>query len=76
MAKASISIVAELATAAPSRRDGDALAAHTGGAAEKLGSRIRPPGRSHKDAMRCLERHLARVVYRQLVAEQAVLSLT
>jgi hypothetical protein len=31
-------------------------------------ARQREAGRSHKEAMRCLKRHLSNVVYRQLVA--------
>lgn len=38
--------------------------------------RKRMAGKSHKDAMRCLKRHLARVVYKRLVADQAVFLLT
>jgi transposase len=38
--------------------------------------RKRQAGKSHKDAMRCLKRHLARVVYRRLLADHARLSLT
>jgi transposase len=36
--------------------------------------RKRAAGKSHKDAMRCLKRHLARVVYKRLVADQARLA--
>jgi transposase len=38
--------------------------------------RKRETGKSHRDAMRCLKRHLARVVYKKLVADQARLLLT
>ena len=38
--------------------------------------RKREAGKSRKDAMRCLKRHLARVVYRRLVADQTLLLLT
>jgi transposase len=38
--------------------------------------RKRETGKTGKDAMRCLKRHLARVVYRRLVADQARLLLT
>jgi transposase len=38
--------------------------------------RKREAGKSHKDAMRCLKRHLARVVYRRLIEDHARVSLT
>jgi transposase len=38
--------------------------------------RKREAGKSRKDAMRCLKRHLARVVYRRLIADQTPVLLT
>jgi transposase len=38
--------------------------------------RKREAGKSQKDAMRCLKRHLARVVYKRLVADQPAIVLT
>lgn len=38
--------------------------------------RKREAGKSRRDAMRCLKRHLARVVYKQLVADQTRVVLT
>jgi len=38
--------------------------------------RKREAGKSRKDAMRCLKRHLARVIYRRLVVDGPVLPLT
>ena len=38
--------------------------------------RKRAAGKSNTDAMRCLKRHLARVVYKRLVADRRVLLLT
>ena len=38
--------------------------------------RKREADKSHKDAMRCLKRRLARVVYKRLVSDDARLSLT
>jgi transposase len=38
--------------------------------------RKREAGKSHRDAMRCLKRHVARTVFKRLVADQAVFLLT
>ena len=38
--------------------------------------RKREAGKSHRDAMRCLKRHVARTVYKRLVADRAVFLLT
>jgi len=34
-------------------------------------ARLRGAGKSHKEAMRCLKRHLSNVVYRRLVADSS-----